>query len=348
MGLFSKEEAGFLGVDIGHSGIKVVELKREGDKAVLSSYGFSENIDVVKDANWLNDNKKMASLLSGIIEKSGMNSKSGIVALPAYSVFSSIINLVNVDKKNLDEAVMWETKKVIPVPIEDVSLEWRLIESRIENNKEYLKIFVSAVPKVVVNKYQELFKEAKLSLHSLEPEIFSLVRSLIGKDKSNFMLVEMGSTNTSLSIIERGIPVLNRSLGLGGRDITKKLSENGAVHFSQAEQLKFDLGIATFGGSETEVPQVITQALSPLINEIKYMTGLYQVRGDKKIEKIILSGGSSLIGNLANYLEKVLDMTTVVGDPWSRISYPLELEPLLKELGPRLAVAVGLALNRVE
>jgi Tfp pilus assembly PilM family ATPase len=78
------------------------------------------------------------------------------------------------------------------------------------------------------------------------------------------------------------------------------------------------------------------------------MINLFHVRGEKKIDKIILSGGSSLLVNLVSYLENVLDITTVIGDPWSRVSYPVELEPLLKELGPRLAVAVGLALNRVE
>jgi type IV pilus assembly protein PilM len=348
MGLFSNEPSGYLGVDIGHSGIKVVELKREGERAVLSSYGFSENIDAVNEAGWFNDTKKTASLLTQVLEKAHMSSRNAIIALPAYAVFTSIINLVNVDKKTLDTAVMWETKKVIPVPIEDVSLEWRLIESRIENNKEYLKIFVSAVPKILVNKYQDLFSQAKLTLHSLEPEIFSLVRSLIGKDKSSFMLIELGGNTTSLSIIERGIPVLNRSLSFGGSTVTKKLAEKMGIHSSQAEQLKFDLGISALGSTETHVPELIAESLSPLVNEIKYMINLFHVRGEKKIDKIILSGGSSLLVNLVSYLENVLDITTVIGDPWSRVSYPVELEPLLKELGPRLAVAVGLALNRVE
>lgn len=348
MGLLSNAPVGYLGIDIGRSGIKVVELKKEGEQAILSGYGFSENVDAINEAGWSSDVKKTAKLLTDILEKANMTSRTGVISLPSYLVFSSIINLVNVDKNNLDQAVLWETKKVIPVPIEEVNLEWRPIESRIENNKEYLKVFVSAVPKKLINQYQELFQQAKLVLHSLEPEVFSLIRSLIGKDKANFLLVNIGAHTTMLSVVERGIPVLNRSLNLGGIMLTQKISEKVGVHASQAEQLKFDLGISALGGTDSKVPELVSESLSPLVNEIKYMMSLYHRRGDQKIEKIILSGGSSLLVNLANYFETVLDTTIVIGDPWARVSYPKDLEPLLKELGPRLAVAVGLALNRLE
>ncbi|PJB15848.1 pilus assembly protein PilM, partial [Candidatus Falkowbacteria bacterium CG_4_9_14_3_um_filter_38_19] len=65
-------------------------------------------------------------------------------------------------------------------------------------------------------------------------------------------------------------------------------------------------------------------------------------------DKVILSGGSALLPNLANYLSKILNLNVIIGDPWARVSYPTDLKPILDEIGPRLAVAIGLAMREVE
>lgn len=348
MGIFSSEAPSYLGVDLGASGVKVVELKKEGDKARLTGYGFSENISADMSAHWSGDVVKTAQLIRGAIDKAGLTSSKVIVGLPSYSVFISSINLVNIDKKNIEQAVAWEVKKIIPVPIEDVNLEWRLTESRVENNKEHLKVFITAVPKVLVQKYRDIFKEAKLSLVSLEPEVFSLVRAFIGRDKGNYAIIDFGAETTNLAIIERGIPVLNRSLDLGGEHLTKKIANGCQVSLDEAEQLKYDLGINAHNFQNADINVIMTESISPIINEIKYLLSLFEKRGSERIEKIILTGGSAMLVNLAGYMEKVLDITAIVGDPWSRISYPLELEPLLKEIGPKLSAATGLAMSFLE
>jgi type IV pilus assembly protein PilM len=349
MGLFSNQEQSYLGVDIGASGIKIVELKREGEQARLINYAFSENNDPSGKMGWQDDVKKTGQLIKAALAKGELNSTRAVASLPSYAVFISFINLVNIDKKSIDQAVFSETKKIIPVPIENVNLEWRLIESKIEGSKEHLKIFVTAVPKVLIQKYRETFKEAGLSLISLEPEIFSLIRALVGRDKARYLLIDMGGTTTNLAVVEHGIPVFSRSLDLGGYHFTEKLAKGSQVSLAEAEQLKYDLGINAFSNKEKSgISLVMPEAIAPIINEVKYLLNMLEHRASGKVEKIILSGGSSLLVNLAPYMEKILDSTVVVGDPWSRISYPLELEPLLKEIGPKLAVAGGLALNSLE
>jgi type IV pilus assembly protein PilM len=348
MGIFSSELPSYLGVDIGASGVKIVELKKEGDKARLTGYAFSENASADASIHWNEDNAKTAQLVREAINKANLTATKAIVGLPSYAVFISFINLVNIDKKNIEQAVTWEVKKIIPVPIEEVNLEWRLTESRIENNKEHLKVFITAVPKILVQKYRDIFTQAKLNLVSLEPEIFSLTRAFIGRDKGNYAIIDIGASTTNLSIIERGIPVLNRSLDLGGEHLTKTIAKGCQVSFDEAEQLKYDLGINAHNFQNANINVIMTEAISPIINEIKYLLSLFEKRGSGKVEKIILSGGSAMLVNLASYMESVMDITTIVADPWSRISYPLELEPLLKEIGPKLSTAAGLALSFLE
>jgi len=111
--------------------------------------------------------------------------------------------------------------------------------------------------------------------------------------------------------------------------------------------LKIDLA-AVKDGQTNEIPAVIFKAVDPIITEIKYMLELFQGSHAQKVEKIILTGGGSMLVNLASYLESNLNLQVVVGNPWFRISSPQELQPVLANVGPKLAVAVGLALREAD
>ncbi|KKQ60331.1 MAG: Type IV pilus assembly protein PilM [Parcubacteria group bacterium GW2011_GWE2_38_18] len=349
MGLF-KASQGYLGIDIGTSSIKIVELKKEGNRPRLSSYGFSEGLDGKLNNDWQLNVKKTAKAINKICKEAGMTSKSAVAALPTYSVFSSILNLSNVDKKDIASTVHWEAKKVIPIPLDEIILDWKKIEEddKINKKSDNYKVLITGAPKLLVKKYIDIFKEAQINLISLETEVFSLSRSLLGRDKSTVAIVEIGTNTTNISIIDKGIPMLNRSIDIGGLTITKSLANNLNIGLERAEQFKYDLGMNSLTAGQEIVPKTIIEALNPVINEIKYVLNLYQNRDNKKVEKIILSGGSSLLVNFVNYLSKILDINVIIGDPWARVSCPVELKPVLDEVGPRMSIAVGLALRQME
>lgn len=352
MKLFSSDDNSlFLGIDIGDSSLKMVELKKKGKQILLSNYAFSENVSEV-NFNKIEDVKYLASAINKVREDAGIKSRRAVVALPTFSVFSSIININNFDQKNLSASVAEEAKKVVPLPLEEMTIDWRVVPDA--NGKiptrGNLRIFLTGSPKKLVKRYVDIFKEAKLSLMSLETETFSLVRSLVGNDKSTVMVVEIGANSTDLSIVSESIPVLNRSLAVCSSTITKALAEKMGVDFAQAEQFKIDM-VGALGEQEADhekqLPKLITDTIAPIITEIKYMLEFYYSQNKQPVEKIILSGGGSLFLGLVEYLSKVLDINVIIGDPWSRIQYPAELEPVLKEVGPKLSVAIGLALREI-
>lgn len=348
MGLFSSKTS-YLGIDIGSSSIKMVELVKENKNLKLLTYGFTENKEEVVKDDYVSDTKYTAKLLTEINKKAGAVSKNAVAALPTYSVFSSIISLSNVAAKDISSAIHWEAKKVIPLPLEEMVLDWKKIGEPGNSKKEKnVKVLLTGAPKNLVKRYIDIFKEAKINLLSLETETFSLIRSLIGNDKSTIMIVEIGMSTTDISIVSGGISRLSRSIDVGGLSITRAISHNLNIGMRRAEQFKYDLGISMIGATNEIIPKTIIEAINPIINEIKHMISLYQGKGDEKIEKLILSGGSSMLPNFTKYLEKILDINVVVGDPWSRISYPVDLEPVLKEIGPRLSVAIGLAIREIE
>ena len=170
-----------------------------------------------------------------------------------------------------------------------------------------------------------------------------------------FRSVEIGANSTDISIVKESIPVLNRSLDVCSSTITKALSNSMGLSYSQAEQFKIDLASADRDKDENQkrkeenkIPPLIAKTIEPIITEIKYMLEFFSTHNSDSVEKIILSGGGALLSGLPEYLSKELDLKVIIGDPFSRIRYPKELEPVLQDVGPRLAVAIGLAMREVD
>ncbi|MDD5342615.1 MAG: type IV pilus assembly protein PilM [Patescibacteria group bacterium] len=372
MGLFSKKE-GYIGIDLGTSGIKVVELSNDDGKRKLVTYGYTEQpINVVKSDSQ-ETQEKAVKIIKEICKKAKVSSNRVISALPSFTVFSAIINLPNMSRKELTSAVRWEAKKFVPMPIEEMILDWKVLSEEGKPNSteaepkvssgatqgeekkgKNINILLTAAPRNLVQRYLNIFKALNLKLVGLETEAFALERSLIGHDKSAIMIVDIGGLNTNVSVIRESIPLLNRSIDVGGETITRTIANGLNVDLNRAEQFKRDFGMTSSDeGGQQQIPKTIEFVVSSIINEIKYCFNLYQNQSlgqtstNRAIEKVILTGGSAMLPALTEYLSKVLNMRVYIGDPWSRVSYPEELKPVLQELGPRFSVAIGLAMREI-
>lgn len=370
MGLF-KSDQGFLGVDFDDKSIKVIELEDIGDRPKLVTYGF---LDYELEGRGANNQKvkRIAALIKAVCKKAKTKTKKAVGSLLAFEVFSSIITLPKYSKSALPAAIEAEAKKVIPLPIEEMVLDWHIISDQknfssskvapavkeqnfgeTATDKRFLKIskeqeesqriLFTAVPKKLVKERQDIFKVAGLDLVSLESDSFALIRSLVGRDKAVTMIVDISSLVTNILVVSRGIPVLVRTMNFGGLTITQALSKNLNISLARAEQFKYDIGVKSTDNSQ--IPNLIIQLIKPLVEEIKYTLNLYSDKDNKKVEKIILTGGSSLLVNLPQHLAQNLEAKVYLGDPWARVVYPEELKPVLDEIGPRFATTIGLAMG---
>lgn len=339
----------FLGIDIGDSSLKMVELKKKNRKIYLSNYAFSENVSEVNFTK-IDDINYLAQAILKVRKEAGITSTKVTASLPTFAVFSSIISLSNVDKKNIVSTINEEAKKVIPLPLEEMILDWKIIPD--ENgkipSKGNMRVFLTGSPKKLVRKYVDVFKQANLNLVSLETETFSLVRSLIGDDKTTVMIAEIGANSTDIFIVKESIPVLNRSLAVCASTVTTALAEKLGMSYAQAEQFKFDLSVVLGSDAKEELPQLIAKTLEPIVTEIQYMLDFFRSQNGGEVEKIILSGGGSMLLNLADYFSKRLNTKVIIGDSWNRVNYPEELKPVLSEVGAKLSVAVGLAMREIQ
>ncbi|MFH1412886.1 MAG: pilus assembly protein PilM [bacterium] len=368
MNLFSSAPVSYLGVDIGSSSIKMVELKKHQDKVVLINYGYSDMLaNTYPDANKL-DIKAVSATIEKVFKKTDMVARDVVASLPTFTVFSSIINLSGkLTQKDLDSSITWEAKKIIPLPLNDIVLDWQRIddikedkdpdlakaeepkqeeekqEPKQELKQENHKILLIGAPKSLIKSYAYTFKSIKFNLVNLETEVFGLIRSLLGNDKSTVMVAQIGANSTNIFIIDKGVPVLSRSIDVGGLSITKAISKGLNISLEKAEQYKYDLV-----SQDGELPKIITDVISPVFNEAKYILESFSSKEDLNVSKIILTGGSSMLSGLSDYFANILNKNVIIGDPWFRVAYPMELKPVLEQIGPRMAVAIGLAMREFD
>lgn len=378
MSLFGgkKEEHfdGVLGVDLGPSGVKIVELQPEKGRMRLSTYGYSEfAVQTAEPFAFLENPDKAVAAIKQIIKDSGMRATRAIAALPSGSVFQTIVTIPipKDDKEDLKRLIETQAAKLLPMPLSEMILDSNVLDKELlpkgegkekrekEKEKEgeeiqtnekqkHIRVLITGAPKVLVEKYVDLFRKAKIELVSLETEVFALIRSLVGKDKSRIMLVDMGLAQTHITVIDKAIPYLTRNMNIGGAAVTNALATSTGVGFADAERMKRDLGLQ---GATQEPPKVIKDALQSVVHELRYALELYTQQtfhDNSTVEKIILTGGSAHLPGLDPYLTAQLNVNVYVGDPWARIAAPPALRPVLEEVGPRFAVALGLAMRMNE
>ncbi|MBN1778999.1 MAG: pilus assembly protein PilM [Candidatus Buchananbacteria bacterium] len=379
MSLFSSSQNSYLGIDFHSNNVKVVELKNENGRPKLVTYGY---VDLGFDQKMIGTDKNNQEIIAKVISQVCRQAKTTTInvvsALPAHLVFGSILTLSALPKKQFTDAINKEAEKVIPLPLNQMVLDWKILKNNTvqgsinKNGKEQkvdslgkverrknlkieaekkaktVRILLTAAPREAVKNYINIFKLAKLNLLTLDTEQFSLIRSLVGNDPSALMIVDIGFKVTNVMIVVGGVTFMQRSVEVGGGLITQSIAKRMQVDLSRAEQFKYDLSVTKSQDLKQSVPEDINVVLQAIFDEIKYSLEIYQKQGTIPIEKIILTGGSSLLLNLPEYMSSVFNLKVFRGDPWARVIYPDELKPVLDEIGARFAVSVGLAMRYIE
>ncbi|OGH87655.1 MAG: hypothetical protein A3J93_04010 [Candidatus Magasanikbacteria bacterium RIFOXYC2_FULL_42_28] len=367
--MFGSKPSTRLGVDLGAGGIKLVELKKIKGRPVLNTYGLtSEPQDVHGLANTAvvgptADTSKSpvseetigeyANLLKSVCKQSHVLGKIATVSLPVSSVFHAAVNLPILKKENALPALKSEVRKLLPRPIEEMALDYQVLP--VKDGAESQTYLVNAVPRDIVAIYTQIFKRAGLELDALEPESLALARSLVGRDNAVTMLLDIGRERSNFFIVEDGVVVTHTSVETGGAKVNEILAKNWNLAEALAEQAKFDsfsnlMSLPKTAPELLVAGQMLAPVILPIIKEIEYNFDLYSRRNGNashRPEKIILTGGASMLPTLTDAIADKFKIKCYVGDPWGRVVYQDGLKPALRKVGPRLSVAIGLALRGV-
>ena len=353
MDLFkSAKKDSYLGVDIGASSIKIVEIGLKDNRPTLLTYGYSQRPLGQTAVSPFDDPATSGALLAKICQQAGTKSTKAMTALPLSNIFSSIIAVPkNPDKKKMKEQIDAQIARLTPLPLaEMVTYSTFLDGDKTADEKSYERVLITGTARTLVQKFIEIFRVAKLELQAIDTESFALIRALVGKDKSTVLILDLGYQRTNLTIVDKGIPYLVRSINLGGATLTRKIMETMHLSEDQAEQVKTDMAFSEAGNGKS-LPSILQAVLQPIVNEIEYafqVFGNMELAESRRVEKVILTGGSAHLPHLVEFFSNALNMSVYRGDPWARLVTPADLHDLLEEIGPRMGVAVGLAMREIE
>jgi len=341
----------FVGVDIGTSSIKIVEISRWGGGRTLENYGeieskslFEEQFNTFDKNTHLLSEQFVAKVIKAVLKEAGIDTKSAVFSLSGFSTFFTSFDLPPMTKKEIPEAVKFTAPKHVPLPIQETTLDWYLIEGEPGNKKSHLKILVAAIPNEVVESYRNTAKEAGLELYALESEVFGMARSVIKKDKENACIVNIGAQSSSVSIVENGILKKSYSSEFSSNKMTHSIATSLNIEKEEAEKIKKKEGLK----KEGNVKSSLVILIDPFLTEIKKVLSGFGREKEMSIEKIYLTGGGGKLPGLKEYMNENLGKKTIIPNVFSGILTPPVISETLKEMSPRFSVAVGAALQGLE
>jgi type IV pilus assembly protein PilM len=351
----------FLGIDIGTSFIKIVEISKLGNRKKLENYGEIESsVLYEKPFRTFNKNtlflssRDIARAITAVRKEADIKTFQAVFSIPDFSTFFTNFELPLMDKEELPQAVRFQARQLIPLPLAEITLDWQLIEDKTaEDKKTGMKILLAAVPNEVINQYQEIARLSKLEMVALEAEVFGLTRALIKEDEKGVVaIIDIGAQSTTCNIVDNKVLKTSYSFDISSNELTEVISKGLNVDYKKAEMLKRKYGISPSDTIKEEIGQETRQALLPLIDVIlreieKIFNNFFQTE-KKEIKKIILAGGLSFMPGLKEYFSQKFDKEIEIANPFSNVFCPPILEQRLREMGPSYAIAVGMALRELK
>lgn len=265
-----------IGVDIGSSAIKVVEIERKGGKAVLETYGSIALAPFADAAAGSVTNlpiEKVILALKEVLKQSDVTGNSVAIAIPVQSSLIFTLQLpAKISDSEIANIVPTEARKYIPLPITEVSIDYFILpkkevsfeEMNADKNavpgvallEEKINVLVVATQNDAVAKYRSIVSQCNLLASFFEIEVFASIRSNFEHELSPVLLMDFGASRTKLSIVEFGMVKSFHSIERGGADITNSISKSLGISFAEAEKMKKNFGL--FGNpSEKSLADII-------------------------------------------------------------------------------------------
>lgn len=353
-----------IGIDIGSSSIKVVQLRKKGGKAVLETYGELAlgpyaGIEIGRATNL--PNEKVIEALGDLLKEANVTTRSAGISIASSSSLLSFIHMPDMDQKQLSAMIPIEARKYIPVPITEVALDWWVIPKQDSSFSEFektpaaqdaakdkgIEVLLVVIHNDVLNRLNQITQGAQLQTSFYEIEIFSSMRSVVDQSLESVMIFDMGAGSTKLYVIERGILRASHTINRGSQEITLALSRSLGMPVGEAEHIKRTIGLS----SEPEhksIKEVISLNLDYVFSETNRVIGAFEKKYAKSVSKVVLTGGGSLLKGFLDLARTRFQTEVILGDPFAKTEAPAFLEPVLRTAGPEFAVAIGIALRKLQ
>jgi type IV pilus assembly protein PilM len=338
--LFSGKK-GTLGIDIGASSIKLVEIGESSSGYVLNHIYYEPLPgDLISDLSEAAQNE-LVSRLKNVVKQSGSSATSAVTSLPGHSVVVKKSTFPPLEVNELRELIHDEADKYLPIEnINDVYFDFQVLGES-ENAVGMNDVLLVAAKKDIVESYINIFKKAGLKLVVVDVDTFALETMFEANyeidEHDTVFMINIGATITNINVIKQNGSIFSRDFSLGGNSITEAIRQKMSVSPEEAEQMKR-------GGTDLDLLEFAEPIMMEIERSVDYFRSTFS---GEYIKQILLSGGSGKIKGLSESLMQRLSIETEIANPFRNISLSEKLDPAwIHEMAPLFCACVGLGLRR--
>ena len=293
-GLFDQGGQSVLGIDVGSSTIKVVQLKQKAGRAILETYGTLSlgpyaGVEIGRATNL--PAVKIIEAINDLLKESKTTTRSCGLSIPVSSSLVTFIKLPAVNEKQLAQMVPIEARKYVPVPISEVTIDWLVIpkDENMTNNEmvsthqtpsgemQTLDVLLVVIHNDALTKNREISSGASLNTGFYEIETFSTIRAVLDQGIVPVAVLDIGAATSKLYIVERGVLKSSHTVSRGSQDITLAISRSLGVSVDDAEKIKRTQGLS-HNQTEKSVADICTLTLDYIFDEVKISVVNYEQR----------------------------------------------------------------------
>jgi type IV pilus assembly protein PilM len=340
-----------VGLDIGSSAVKAIELKPAGKGYKVAAYA-SEAIppDSIVDGAII-DGAAVVDAIRRAFESRGIKTKEVAASLSGNAVIVKKIALPAMTDAELSESIQWEAEQYIPFDIQDVNLDYQILNRTDIGGKSSMEVLLVAAKKEKIADYTGVIGQAGRVAVVIDVDAFALQNAYEAnygvESGAVVVLLNVGASATNINILDGDQSVFTRDLSTGGNAYTEALQKELNLPFEQADQLK--RGLAVDGVSFDDAKPVLRAVTENLVLEVQKTFDFYRASAaSDRITRIVVSGGASRAEGFTEMLAERFQAPVETFDPFKKVSFDAGKFKLdATEIAPTAAVAVGLALRRV-
>lgn len=354
--MFFRKKSEIIGLDIGSSSIKVIQLEDEDGQFRLTKFGMRTlEPEMIVDGTIM-DSVRCVEALQGLLKDQAITAKDAVISLSGHSVIVKRVSLPQMTEDELAESIKWEAEQYIPFDINDVDIDFQILNSFVDpDGKPQIDVLLAAVKKDKLSEYTSLVIEAGLKPVIVDIDSFALENmyelNYAGKGESKepetVALINIGASITNINILQKGMFAFMRDVSIGGNRYTEAIQKELGLSYDNAEKAK--RGENVEGADTFAIDTIIENVSTEIVSEITRSFGYFKTSsGSDNIDKLILSGGASRMKNLSTFLQEHLGIPIEMVNPFKHINIPPEMDSnIIAEAAPLAAVAVGLGIRRL-
>jgi type IV pilus assembly protein PilM len=341
-----------VGLDIGSSSVKIVQLKERKGGFTLQAFGSAPlPPEAIVDGALMNSSA-IVQAIQELVAREKVKTKEVAIGVRGHSVIIKKISLPRMTQEELDESIQWEAEQYIPFDVKDVNIDTQILTPEADAAGQ-MDVLLVAAKKDMINDYTSVCAEAGLTATVVDVDAFAVQNAYEASydldSSETAVLINVGAAVTNINILARGTTTFTRDITMGGNAFTEEIQKQLNISYDEAEALKVGGQGETDAVVPQEVERVIAGVAEQLAGEIQRSLDFYSATAaDTRIGKVFLSGGTARIPALFKIIEARAGVPVEILNPFKNIEIDhRRFDPAaILAAAPSAAVGVGLALRR--